>query len=209
MELRHPLKNDIWALELFDFMEGGFFVEAGCTNGKSGSATWNLEKEYGWNGLCVEPNHVMYGKMINAGWRSCHTANVCLYDKEGEITFAEYHDGSDVFRSHIINNCNDKNLPKPDKISVRRCVSLTSLLDEISAPKIIHYCCLDVEGAEYKVLKGIDFNKYKILSMSVEVSKNFTTKCAKLMLKNGYIRSTNKYTDKPFEQYWIHNSITP
>ena len=47
--------------------------------------------------------------------------------------------------------------------------TLTSLLDEVKAPHNIDLLSLDVEGNELAVLKGLDFNRYKLKWILVEV----------------------------------------
>ena len=47
--------------------------------------------------------------------------------------------------------------------------TLTSLLDEVKAPNFIELLSLDVEGNEFAVLKGLDFNRYKTKWILAEV----------------------------------------
>ena len=59
--------------------------------------------------------------------------------------------------------------------------TLTELLDKANAPSIIDFLSLDVEGAEFDVLNGIDFSKYKFKYIIIEVRdferiNNFLTK---------------------------------
>ena len=51
-------------------------------------------------------------------------------------------------------------------------MTLNKILDLSDAPKIIDFLSLDVEGAEFAVLNGIDFNKYKFKYMMIEC-RNF------------------------------------
>lgn len=46
--------------------------------------------------------------------------------------------------------------------------TLSSLLDEIDAPRRIELMSLDVEGAEISVLEGIDHSRYRFRHMLVE-----------------------------------------
>ena len=46
--------------------------------------------------------------------------------------------------------------------------TLTSILDEAEAPQVIDLLSLDVEGAEFDVLNGIDYTKYKFQNMVIE-----------------------------------------
>ena len=46
---------------IFKMKKNGFFIEAGAGDGINISNTYVLEKQYNWNGLCVEPNLELYG----------------------------------------------------------------------------------------------------------------------------------------------------
>lgn len=46
--------------------------------------------------------------------------------------------------------------------------TLTALLDEIRAPRHIDYFSLDVEGAEDRVIRGLDFTRYTFDVLTVE-----------------------------------------
>ena len=48
---------------------------------------------------------------------------------------------------------------------------LNSILDKIKAPKEIDFLSIDVEGAEFSVLGGIDFNKYRFKFMLIETKE--------------------------------------
>src|SRR5450631_3924574 len=56
LHYRHDLGNDRWIVEcVYPGLRGGYFLEAGATNGVNGSATYELESALDWSGLCVEP----------------------------------------------------------------------------------------------------------------------------------------------------------
>ena len=46
--------------------------------------------------------------------------------------------------------------------------TLTKILDEVSAPKLIDFFSLDVEGFESQVIKGINFDKYNFKYFLIE-----------------------------------------
>jgi hypothetical protein len=47
-------------------------------------------------------------------------------------------------------------------------VSLNTLLKSFNAPSLIQYLSLDLEGAEYEVMKTLNFEKYTFLVITVE-----------------------------------------
>jgi len=50
------LGQDKWVLEKLDYKENGFFIEIGAYDGITLSNTYSLEKDFGWDGICVECN---------------------------------------------------------------------------------------------------------------------------------------------------------
>ena len=61
---------------------------------------------------------------------------------------------------------------KGKKISNFDAMTLTKILDEISAPNLIDFFSLDVEGFEDQVIKGINFNKYNFKFLLIETSND-------------------------------------
>ena len=60
----------------------------------------------------------------------------------------------------------NKNVKATDKEA--RTISLNTVLHELDAPRLIHYLSMDLEGAEYEVLKTFDFEKYTFFVISIE-----------------------------------------
>ena len=52
---KSQLKQDLNVLEYYNFKKRGYFVDIGASDGISLSNTYMLEKDYNWNGICVEP----------------------------------------------------------------------------------------------------------------------------------------------------------
>ena len=81
----------------------------------------------------------------------------------------------------IINNKNH-NLNPSVHVKVK---TLNKVLEESNSPKEIDFFCLDVEGAEYMVLEGINFKKYTFKYLLIE-TKNFD-KINKYLIDNNYM----------------------
>jgi hypothetical protein len=93
--------NDVWIREcVFPGLRDGYFVEAGAGNGLSGSSCYILEREFGWLGLCVEPNDILFAKLAKHRPRSVHE-NVCLTATSRMVRFIAGHPGSldPIFRA--------------------------------------------------------------------------------------------------------------
>jgi hypothetical protein len=81
-------------------------------------------------------------------------------------------------------------------------VSLTRILDEFKAPKIIQYLSLDVEGAEEDIFLDFPFHKWKFLTMTIERP---TEKLHQKLVQNKYwfLRSFSNWG----ETMYIHESL--
>lgn len=61
--------QDRFVLSACHGQRGGFFLDSGASDGVLGSNSWMLENEYGWRGICVEPNDTMFAHL--AANRAC------------------------------------------------------------------------------------------------------------------------------------------
>ena len=207
VEFGHHAQNDRWAIELvFPGLRGGFFVEAGACGGYLGSASYVLEREFGWNGICVEPVTEYYEGLCKR--RSCATDPRCLSDTTGDLIEFLTYPGSPP-RSGI--SALNKNGPWADAhgesgvIDSKETVTLGDLLRQHAAPPTIHYLCLDVEGAEPTILGAFDFHgDHRILALSVEGGR-----CDTLLSAQGYQRITNPFAERQIDHYFLHPSLGP
>lgn len=206
MQYWHHLLNDRWVAELvFPGLRDGYFVEAGACAGKHQSATYVLETELGWDGICVEPVDAYYDLLVET--RQCATDDRCLWHRGGEsVPFALFPETMPLSGIAEAN----KNLDgqavagAPARTVHKQTVTLHDLLAEHDAPSTIHYVCLDVEGAEQRVLEAFDFRggPYCVLALSVEGER-----CDDLMHRAGYAACVNPFTDEGYEHYFLHPDL--
>jgi FkbM family methyltransferase len=205
VEYRHDLLNDRWAIELVHGgMTNGYFVEAGASAGVHGSATFVLEQQFGWNGICVEPVDEHYERLVKR--RACRTDDRCLWDRSGETVSFTYYPEFTSRSGVATDNKNVSEMEAKGATGVlveKQTVTLADLLREHDAPPVIHYLCLDIEGAEPRVLAAFDFaGPYRILALSIEGGH-----CNELMREAGYLQVRNPLTDQRFERYFVHPSM--
>ena len=84
----------------------------------------------------------------------------------------------------------------------RTTVTLQDILRMFSAPKVIEYLSLDIEGAEHIVLENFPFDEYTFLSLSVERPKDSLVAQLK---ENGYVYL--KDHGPHGDQFYIHSSL--
>ena len=150
---------------------GGVFVDIGGHDGVTGSNTWFFEKFRNWTGICVEAAPALFAAMTRH--RSAECLNVAVSNFEGAAVFLEITRGlhqmgglvADLrpgFREVVENT--DGNEGHEIRVPV-------TTLGKIAFERTIRqvdYCSIDVEGAELKVLEGIDFDYTHIQVISVE-----------------------------------------
>jgi len=191
------LGQDIWVLEKTNYKRGGFFVEFGATDGVLLSNTWLLEKNFGWSGICIEPNPKFYQQLkIN---RSCRVSDQCISGESGkkvEYIFADAYGGdmryakddmhSDKRNAYLLEQC----------VATLMTISLHDFLIQYQAPKKIDFLSIDTEGSEYEILSCFPFDKWDIQLLTVE--HNYTERrkdIRKLLEGHGYRCHEVKFDD--------------
>ena len=182
---RAQLFQDLFVVLASEEKQGGFFVEVGVGNGEYLSNTFLLEKKFAWRGILVEPSPTFHKSIVEkrtaildtraAFSRSGQRMDLLVNSGWGEISTLEQFRNSDTLtRSGIT-------------IPVTT-VTLDDLLIENRAPTTIDYISIDTEGSEYEVLKGLDFDKTKVLIFSIESNYNREklNEIEQLLIDRGY-----------------------
>jgi FkbM family methyltransferase len=153
--------------ECLGFKRNGFFLDFGAFDGQTISNTYVLEKELGWNGLCVEPNPRFFGNLQQC--RGCFTVNVALWPKSHEsIRFVDAH-GLSTIEAYKDTDANaERRSQATHGVIEVQTLNPTDLLRQYHFPELIDYLSLDVEGAEYEVLTALDLSFYAIALMTIE-----------------------------------------
>ncbi|MCA9080361.1 MAG: FkbM family methyltransferase [Planctomycetaceae bacterium] len=157
-----------WVLATLAHQRQGYFVDLGAWDGLESSNTLELERDYGWTGLCIEP--LRYQALTR--YRRCHC--VQAWCSNGEHAFDVIEEGQ----------CS--RLVSPAGGNQIRTRTLTSVLLEVGAPPTIDYFSLDVEGAELQVLQGISFELYRFRAITMEVDKPTAPAAIDYLISKGY-----------------------
>lgn len=182
----------------------GFFVEFGAFDGITLSNSYFLEKALNWNGILAEPNPEVFAKIKR--FRSCHADQSCVWGRGGETIVFNKVAGNEILGTVDQFSHSDKHADIRTKgrstINVKT-KSLSELLDEFEAPRVIDYISMDTEGSELEILQHFDFNKYSFRVLSVEHNEQPKLKSAirLLLSKHGYqllSRSTEGIEDMFF-----------
>lgn len=168
-----------------------FFVDVGAHDGISSSNTGYFEIELGWDGICIEPNSLVFDKLKEN--RNCKLYNCCAGSENKEVDFllitgyAEMLSGiySEYDKNHLTRIDNEiiNNGGKKELIKVKS-YPLKEILKENNVKKI-DYLSIDVENAEMEVLKGINFSEVDIRVISIE-NCEYNDSAKKYLIDNGY-----------------------
>lgn len=55
--------QDAFIVKLFNGKRNGYFLDIGAYDGVYFSNSLTLEKSLGWEGICIEPNPLVYGQL--------------------------------------------------------------------------------------------------------------------------------------------------
>jgi hypothetical protein len=164
--------QDRFALTVLGEKRGGFFLDSGASDGVTVSNTLLLERDYGWRGICIEPNNGFFAQLERN--RQCLCLNCCLYDSDTVVDFIEAHTLGGVLGDYdpsLLQAVNDM-FRTPDggqlPIVERYARSVRSILSTSGAPQVIDYWSLDTEGSELKILKAFPFDQYSFKVLTVE-----------------------------------------
>ncbi len=154
------------------------FVEVGAFDGLHYSNVRRLSEKYGWEGLSIEPVFHNFEKMQKNYKQlpvKCLNIAVSDYDGETEINVSSYPHlpdwGSDVASLKEIDKevwTNKYNAQwTKQKVKVK---TLNTVLTEENYQNI-GLLCIDTEGADLDVLKGLDLNRFRPEMIVVEYGK--------------------------------------
>lgn len=141
----------------------GFYVDVGAHGPRRGNNTYWLYRR-GWRGILIdiEDEKVLACKLARP--RDI-VVNAAISNLEGQATV--YSDKSFSTTATIIPSA-EKSGEQGVARNVVRVTTLTSLLNELSAPKTFGLLSIDTEGSDLNVLLGLDFEQFKPIYICVE-----------------------------------------
>ncbi|MFN4156361.1 MAG: FkbM family methyltransferase [Paracoccaceae bacterium] len=201
----HDIKNravsqlgqDLWVIEKTEGKRGGYFVEFGATDGVLLSNSWLLETDFGWKGICAEPNPKFHEDLKRN--RRCIVSDACIGARTGETVEFILADVYGVIAQYAeVDSHKDTRAAyrAAGEVLYLNTISLEDFLLQHKAPREIDYLSIDTEGSEYDILAAFPFGRWTIRYITVE--HNFTPlrdKIKDLLEGHGYIRTEAKWDD--------------
>lgn len=166
--------QDILVHELTNRKLNGTFVDIGANDGITISNTSMLEKQFGWNGIAIEPIPSVFEKLESN--RSCHLVHGCVTPMAGKAKFLEVVGGPNMLSTLALHNVGltarrlRKNAARHNatikEIDVQ-CHTFHSLVEKFNI-KEVDFLSVDTEGGELEILQSIDFDLLPVRVISVE-----------------------------------------
>ncbi len=153
--------EDIIIAAFFYDVKKGTYIDIGANHPENDSVTqyfYNL----GWSGVNVEPNVELYDMLKEKRPRDINV-NVGISDKAGDLKFRQYdNSGLSTFSADMQTgyaDSKDESISHFKDIKVKT-ITLEMLYDQF-AIKHTHFLKVDVEGFEFNVLEGNNWEKYR------------------------------------------------
>lgn len=170
----------------FADVSDGFYVDVGANHPRHDSVT-RIFYEEGWRGINIEPNKHLYELLVKDRPEDINL-QLGVSDKNGSLTFREYPDGdglstfSKEMQTHY-ERAKDAVTKKHKDYEVE----VTTLKNIFEQQKVnrIDFMKVDVEGYEYEVLAGNDWEKYRPQILCIE-SNHIEHDWRPLLSKHGY-----------------------
>jgi len=177
----------------FKGFKNGFYIDIGAHDGITFNNTLFFQNNHNWNGINIEPNLNVYNKLIKNRPNDINI-NCAICNNNGNMEFI-VNTGYTEMLSGLKNNYDirhENRLKKEiedfggdSKIIEVTTKKLENICDDYNINNI-NYISIDVEGAEFEVIKSINFEKIFIDVISFEC--NFEDKSQEII---EYLKSKN------------------
>ena len=187
---------------------GGTYLELGALDGVRFSNSHLFEFGFGWSGVLIEPNPKSF-KALQTNRPKNRLHNVAVCDVSREVHFMRGDEGAVTgifefmapsFRAEWFKGSAPSRLEDvSDKI---RCEPLRRVLgkDGLREKKHIDFLSLDVEGAEFEVLKTIDFTAQQFGVIFYEADPHN-------VVKNEIVKSYLEARGYTFREYALRSNF--
>jgi FkbM family methyltransferase len=146
----------------------GYFVEVGALDGRRFSNTYSFEKQ-GWTGVCIEA-HPDYIEILKQNRPNSQVVFAAAGDVNSKVTFYANSRGS----LSTIDASLEEEYKKHGAYFTGfvehevAMLTLAQILADTHAPHMIDILSIDVEGAEMRVLHGMNWEQYQVRVVVIE-----------------------------------------
>jgi Methyltransferase FkbM domain len=202
------VRQDFIVSNLLSGKRNGYFVDLASNDAIRISNTYALERDFGWMGICIEPNPIYWSSL---SYRSnCHVVGAVVGERRMQEVVFKFNTAKGPqsgivgpnFDNNNGNNNKDNTALNSKEEKHRSTVTLVEVLERFDAPNMIDYLSLDIEGAEYFVMNQFPFDIYRFNILTVERP---SPQLEQLLQQNGYLLL--KELRKWGETLWIHKDM--
>ena len=201
--------EDLHLLSFLDNLCNGTFIELGALDGVQHSNSYLFSKAFNYRGVLIEPDPTNYHNLVsNREGEELFNRAICASSQK--MHFVSNHERNDA-----INGIWEFMSPSfrrawhpeamVDKMTLIECAPLNTIIENsFLSNRHIDFLSLDVEGAEYEVIKTLDFRKQQFGVIFYEAdSSNFKKNHAILTFleSHGY-----RYVETYHRSNWHINS---
>lgn len=165
MQSYSQLGQDLFVMTHLQKREG-VFVELGAYDGVHHSNTLLLEQECGWGGFLIEGNPHLFAE-LEKNRIDAITVNEVIAGREGHRKFYEGGSYSGILDT-MPEDFRTEHLRRRNTLTEVYTTTLGRVLQKYKAPYELDYLSLDVEGAEYEILKSLELEPYSFKVITVE-----------------------------------------
>lgn len=198
--------QDLFVLWVLGMKRGGYFVEVGAASGVALSNSCLLERSFGWHGICAEPGRGWHAQLHAE--RSCIIDERCVWSESGaRLDFMECAAAEFSTLASFAASDGHRRIGHEGGPYTVESVSLTDLLTQHHAPKVVDYLSIDTEGSELEILKAHDFTRFQFRVITVEHNKLAGRRAAlsSLLTGAGYRRLMPSLS--AFDDWYVHESV--
>jgi FkbM family methyltransferase len=195
------IQQDRWVESVFNGKRDGYYIEVGASTGVGSSNCCMFERRLGWNGICIEPNPDFFKELVKNRKAICVNTPIAPDEREVQFRAAGYYGG---IQENLLDH-HRKNWESAPLVTMntRR---LEDILEEHGAPPFIDYISLDIEGGEAAIIESFPFDRYRVLTMTIEQSDERLTE---IVESKGFNVFKNPFSDPSvnWELHCVHESI--
>lgn len=148
-------RQDELIMALLRHKQNGYFIDLASNDATYLSNTYAMERYYNWNGLCIEANFKYWYNLTHL--RQCQIFGAVMGSPR--MSPVEFRYSGNEYGG-ILGFDNSVQLKQESLLSYT--VTLEEVLQRGKAPRSMDYLSLDVEGAEWFVMKNFSFDNYRI-----------------------------------------------
>lgn len=185
--------------EIFSDTKDKFFIDVGACDGINGSHTYILEKDFGWDGVCIEANPEVYN-ILKEERKNCYKGVVSSSEEEVDLVLDPippkyvrdsnvshaYGGGSGIIRNMRKNHAANILSRGGGTLTVKT-ETLNSIMNKLNVPSYIELLDIDIEESDYEALISIDWSKYRFGCILMEQNDDKVEGKMKLEGYNAFI----------------------